>query len=91
LLHRLGLWETWKFIEVDGGRYHCWEIQRKWSQRPVRTRNIRPPVPRTRKFFHAAIPYAATIATAATTQNFKISCYWGETGHFTGRLHADWL
>ena len=26
-LHHLGLWWPWKFIEVDGVRYNCWEIQ----------------------------------------------------------------
>jgi len=26
-LHHLGLWWPWKFIEVDGERYNCWEIQ----------------------------------------------------------------
>ena len=26
-LHHLGLWWPWKFIEVDGARYNCWEIQ----------------------------------------------------------------
>ncbi|MEI6606528.1 MAG: DUF6807 family protein [Verrucomicrobiota bacterium] len=26
-LHHLGLWWPWKFIEVDGTRYNCWEIQ----------------------------------------------------------------
>ncbi len=26
-LHHLGLWWPWKFIEVDGDRYNCWEIQ----------------------------------------------------------------
>jgi len=25
--HHLGLWWPWKFIEVDGARYNCWEIQ----------------------------------------------------------------
>lgn len=26
-LHHFGLWWPWKFIEVDGARYNCWEIQ----------------------------------------------------------------
>ena len=26
-LHHLGVWWPWKFIEVDGTRYNCWEIQ----------------------------------------------------------------
>ena len=26
-LHHFGLWWPWKFIEVDGTRYNCWEIQ----------------------------------------------------------------
>ena len=26
-LHHLGLWWPWKFVEVDGERYNCWEIQ----------------------------------------------------------------
>jgi hypothetical protein len=34
LLHRLGLWEPWKFIEVDGGRYNCWEIRREMESAP---------------------------------------------------------
>jgi len=26
-LHHFGLWWPWKFIEVDGEKYNCWEIQ----------------------------------------------------------------
>ncbi len=26
-LHHFGLWWPWKFIEVDGTKYNCWEIQ----------------------------------------------------------------
>ena len=26
-LHHLGLWWPWKYIEVDGAKYNCWEIQ----------------------------------------------------------------
>lgn len=26
-MHHFGLWWPWKFIEVDGARYNCWEIQ----------------------------------------------------------------
>ena len=26
-LHHFGLWWPWKFIEVDGKKYNCWEIQ----------------------------------------------------------------
>lgn len=26
-LHHFGLWWPWKFIEVDGSRFNCWEIQ----------------------------------------------------------------
>jgi hypothetical protein len=26
-LHHLGLWWPWKFIEVDGRKFNCWEIQ----------------------------------------------------------------
>ena len=26
-LHHLGLWWPWKFIEVDGKKFNCWEIQ----------------------------------------------------------------
>ena len=26
-MHHLGVWWPWKFIEVDGKRYNCWEIQ----------------------------------------------------------------
>jgi hypothetical protein len=26
-LHHLGLWWPWKFIEIDGARFNCWEIQ----------------------------------------------------------------
>ena len=26
-LHHLGVWWPWKFIEVDGARHNCWEIQ----------------------------------------------------------------
>ena len=26
-LHHFGLWWPWKFIEVDGAKYNCWEIQ----------------------------------------------------------------
>lgn len=26
-LHHLGLWWPWKFIEVDGAKFNCWEIQ----------------------------------------------------------------
>jgi hypothetical protein len=26
-LHHFGLWWPWKFIEVDGTRFNCWEIQ----------------------------------------------------------------
>lgn len=26
-LHHFGLWWPWKFIEVDGQKYNCWEIQ----------------------------------------------------------------
>ena len=25
--HHFGLWWPWKFIEVDGAKYNCWEIQ----------------------------------------------------------------
>ena len=26
-LHHFGLWWPWKYIEVDGSKYNCWEIQ----------------------------------------------------------------
>lgn len=26
-LHHFGLWWPWKYIEVDGAKYNCWEIQ----------------------------------------------------------------
>jgi len=26
-LHHLGLWWPWKYIEVDGKKFNCWEIQ----------------------------------------------------------------
>jgi hypothetical protein len=26
-LHHLGLWWPWKFIEVEGNKFNCWEIQ----------------------------------------------------------------
>jgi hypothetical protein len=26
-LHHLGLWWPWKFVEVDGEKFNCWEIQ----------------------------------------------------------------
>jgi hypothetical protein len=26
-LHHFGLWWPWKFIEVDGAKFNCWEIQ----------------------------------------------------------------
>jgi hypothetical protein len=26
-LHHLGLWWPWKFIEVDGAKFNCWEMQ----------------------------------------------------------------
>ncbi len=26
-LHHFGLWWPWKFLEVDGAKYNCWEIQ----------------------------------------------------------------
>ncbi len=26
-LHHLGIWWPWKFIEVDGAKFNCWEIQ----------------------------------------------------------------
>lgn len=26
-IHHLGLWWPWKYVEVDGERYNCWELQ----------------------------------------------------------------
>ena len=26
-MHHFGLWWPWKYIEVDGAKYNCWEIQ----------------------------------------------------------------
>ena len=36
-LHHLGLWWPWKFIEVDGKRYNCWEIQEGQGAHVART------------------------------------------------------
>jgi hypothetical protein len=36
-LHHFGLWWPWKFIEVDGQRYNCWEIQEGQGAHVART------------------------------------------------------
>ena len=39
-LHHFGLWWPWKFIEVGGARYNCWEIQQ--GQGGQVARSVRP-------------------------------------------------
>lgn len=38
--HHFGLWWPWKFIEVEGAKYNCWEIQE--GQGAHVARNVRP-------------------------------------------------
>jgi hypothetical protein len=36
-LHHFGLWWPWKYIEVDGAKYNCWEIQEGQGAHVART------------------------------------------------------
>ncbi|MFU8893043.1 MAG: DUF6807 family protein [Luteolibacter sp.] len=39
-IHHLGLWWPWKYIEVDGKKYNCWELQNGEGAHHARTAKV---------------------------------------------------
>ena len=44
-LHHFGLWWPWKYIEVDGAKYNCWEIQEGQGAHEARSARLLPGAP----------------------------------------------